>query len=127
MDAQRIKDLIAENLWKLSTDERIKLAGEARRILKVPPGARPTRPLPRRAPKAQTNIKAANIEQANNVTKSDESTIISILKNETVDKEIRIAILEKIMPNDFRNGAKLAAIFETLKLNSVYFNLKNYV
>ena len=126
LDAQRIKDLIADNLWQLSTDERIKLAGEARKILKIPPGARPTRPLPRKAPKVQTN-KAANIEQANNVTKPDESTIISTLKDETVDEEIRIAILEKVMPNDFKNGAKLATMLETLKLTSVYFSLKNYV
>jgi len=98
------------------------LAGEARKILKVPPGARPTRQLPRRAPKAQTNIKAVDIGQANNATKPDESTIISTLKDKTVDEEIRIAILEKVMPNGFKDGAKLAAMLETLKLTSVYFS-----
>jgi len=127
LDAQRIKDLIAENLWKLSTDEQIKLAGEARKILKVPPGARPTRKLPRRAPKAQTNIKATNIGQADNTAKPDKSTIISTLKDETVDEEIRIAILERVMPNGFKDRAKLAAMLKTLKLTSVYFSLKNYV
>jgi len=127
LDAQRIKDLIAENLWKLSTDECIKLAGEARKILKVPLGARPTRKLPRRAPKAQTNIKAANIGQADDTAKPDESTIISTLKDKTVDKEIRIAILEKVMPNSFKDGAKLATMLETLKLTSVYFSRQNYV
>jgi len=127
LDAQRIKDLIAENLWKLSTDEHIKLAGEARKILKVPPGARPVRKLPKRAPKAQTNIKVTTIGQANNTARPDASSIITTLKDETVDKEIRIAILEQVMPNGFKDGAKLAAILETLKLTSVYFSLQNYI
>jgi len=127
LDAQRIKDLIAENLWKLSTDEHIKLAGEARKILKVPPGARPIRKLPKRAPKAQTNIKVTSIGQADDTAKPDASSIVATLKDKTVDEGIRIAILEQVMPNGFKDGAKLAAILETLKLTSVYFSLQNYV
>ena len=46
---QRIKDLIADSLWALNTDKCIKLAGEARRILKIPPGARPVQRMPKRA------------------------------------------------------------------------------
>ena len=60
-------------------------------------------------------------------TKIDASSIVATLKNETVDEEIRIAILEQIMPTSFTNGATLATILEILKLKSVYFSMKNYV
>ena len=125
LDNQRIKDLIADNLWALNTDERIKLAGEARRILKVPPGARPTRRLPKRA---QTTIRTTTMGQASDAaTKIDASSIVTTLKDETVDEEIRIAILERVMPTSFTDGATLATILKILKLKSVYFSMKNYV
>jgi len=124
LDTQRIKDLITDNLWALNTDERIKLAGKARRILKVPPGARPTRRLPKRA---QTTIKVTTMRQADNATKVDASNIAATLKDETVDEEIRIAILEQVMPASFADRATLATILDALKLKSVYFSMKNFV
>jgi len=44
-----------------------------------------------------------------------------------VDEEIRIAILEQVMPTSFTDGTTLATILNALKLKSVYFSMKNFI